>query len=312
MYWPDEVDEIIGGDQVVMLATVTPRQGVILTPLTNFGVRDRAAGTLQAVNSSVGMWQKLQRVRREPRVALAFHTRAHGDCDRPEFVLVQGVATVTPLEDRGYVESLGDAWERFAGPPPRGPLWRWWLRAWHWRAGIEIRVERVTVWPDLACGGEPAVYGAAAPGAPPAPQPPPAGGTAPRVDHVRAATRAQRLPHVVLGWVGADELPVIAPVGVVRADAGGIVLTAPAGRIPQGGRRAGLAAHWFARYTVGQDQRLHTGWLEVDGERILYAPHTERGYRFPRSWFVYRLAAGLFTRLGLRQARRAGLLPAGR
>ena len=312
MHWSDEVDEVLGGDQAVMLGTVTPGGGVVLTPLTNFGVRDREAGTLEAVNSSVGMWQKLRRVQRDPRVALAFHTRAHGSSDRPEFVLVQGFATVTPLDDRGYVDAIGDAWERAAGPRDEGPLWRWWLRAWYWRAGIEVHVERVTLWPDLACGGEPEVYGAEPPRRPPAAQRPPARGTAPRVDHRRAAARAQRLPDVLLGWVDADELPVIAPVRVARADDDGIALTAPTGRVPPGGRRAGLAAHWFARYTVGQEQRLHTGWLESDGERIVYAPHTERGYWFPRSWLVYRFVAGLFTRRGLRQARRAGFLPAGR
>ena len=63
MRWPDAVDEIFASDQAVMFAHVTPARGAVLTPLTNFGVRDRQAGTLESVNSSVGMWRKLERVR---------------------------------------------------------------------------------------------------------------------------------------------------------------------------------------------------------------------------------------------------------
>src|SRR2546428_13847998 len=59
--WPDTVDDIFGGDCVVTLGYVTPASGVVLTPLTNFAVRDRSAGTLTALNSSVGVWKKLAR-----------------------------------------------------------------------------------------------------------------------------------------------------------------------------------------------------------------------------------------------------------
>ena len=59
--WPDTIDEILGGDQAVALAHVTPAEGVVLTPVTNFALRDREAGTV-AVNSSVGMWRKLDRI----------------------------------------------------------------------------------------------------------------------------------------------------------------------------------------------------------------------------------------------------------
>jgi hypothetical protein len=80
--------------------------------------------------------------------------------------------------------------------------------------------------------------------------------------------------------------------------------------IPAGGRRAGLTAHWFARYTVGQHLRHHTGWLEVDRSgHAVYAPHTRSGYRFPESKLVFRLASGFETRRGYREGRRAGVLP---
>jgi len=84
------VDEILASDQVVGFAYVTPARGVVLTPLTNFAVRDRDAGTVSPLRTSIGLWKKLERIQREPRVAIAYHTREHGFSDRDEYVLVQG------------------------------------------------------------------------------------------------------------------------------------------------------------------------------------------------------------------------------
>src|SRR5947207_3087255 len=82
--WPDAADQILGGDQAVAFAYVTPASGVVLNPLTNVGLRDRAAGRVSPVSSSVGMWKKLQRIQQNPRVAVAYHTRAHAFGDDPE------------------------------------------------------------------------------------------------------------------------------------------------------------------------------------------------------------------------------------
>jgi len=306
--WSDAADGILGGDQAVVLAHLTPARGVVLTPVTNFGLRDRAAGTVAPVSSSVGMWRKLERIRAAPRVAVAFHTREHGFADRPEYVLVQGEATVTPYERRDWVDEHREAWERFAGPRDVG-LWERWLRVYHWRSGVEIAVHRVVVWPDLRCEGPPVVHGAPLPADPPEPQRPPAKGTGPRIDHRRAARRAAALPDVLLGWAGADGFPVAVPVAVGDAAGDGIELTAAAGLVPPGGRRAGLTAHRFARHTFGQVQRKHTGWLEAGDGRLLYAPHTEAGHRLPESRFLYRMASGYVTRRGLREGRAAGVLP---
>jgi hypothetical protein len=308
--WPDDVDEILGGDQVVALAYTTPADGVILTPLTNFGLRNREAGRLNAVNSSVAAWRKLDRIRRSPRIALAYHTRTHGFSDRPEYVLVQGTASLSEPDPR-YPKTIQPTWERFAGPVDVGALWNWWLRAYNFRIEIQIAIERVIAWPDRACLGTPAIYGSPVRGEP-AEQRPPAKGTAPRIRHRRAARRAAKLPNVLLGWVGSDGFPLVVPVGVNGASDDGMVLEAPPGLVPRGGRRAGMLAHSFARYTAGQHQRRHSGWLEAEpGERrILYAPHTDHGYHMPSSMFVYRLSAGAGTRLWMRRARRAGIAPA--
>ncbi|HEY3829795.1 MAG TPA: hypothetical protein VGL57_11415 [Solirubrobacteraceae bacterium] len=315
--WPENVDKILGGDQCIALGHVTPAQGVVLTPVTNFAQRDRLAGTV-TVNSSVGMWKKLQALQRNPRVALAFHTRTHGFSARAEYVLVQGNARLSSLsETDAWLQTIGENWERFSGESSDvGLLWERWLRAYHWRVNIEIAVERVLVWPDLACRGAYEVYGAPLPPEPPAVQRPPAKGTGPRVDHVRAAKRAQGLADVLLGWTDADGYPTIIPVQITGADERGILLSSPAGLVPPGGRRAGLLAHEFSRHVVGQHQRKHTGWLEVhpaerdkDATReLVYAPHTQSGYRLPASRLLFKLAGGFVSHRGLCAARRAGFL----
>ena len=306
--WPSPVEEILAGDQVVAVAYLTPANGTVLVPLTNTGLRDRATGRLTPFTSSIGMWRKLSRIQEEPRIAVAYHTRRHAFTERPEYVLVQGRASLAPLADRTWIERHRESWERFSGPRDVG-LWEPFLGTYHWRVAVELEAARVTVWPDLACEGSPDVHGDA-PAAPPPPQSPPQKGTGPRVNHRRAARRAAGLPHVLLAWAGADGFPVIAPVRVAGADPRGIVLQPPPGvTIPAGGRRAGLLAHSFARYTVGQNKRQHTGWLESQEGELVYAPHTESGYHLPRSRFLYRTGAAVVTNRGLRQARRAGFAP---
>ena len=307
--WPDPVDEVLAGDQTIMLATVTPANGVVLLPVTNFAVRDRDAGTVTAVNSSVGVSKKLARIRSNPRIALAYHTRARGWTVRPEYVLVQGTASLSTPTER-YVETIRENFERYAGGHPRGGrLWDRWLRGWHLRMGIELAVERVIVWRNLSCTGTPEVYGAPLLTEPPPPQRPPANGTGPRLDHARAAREAARLPHKQLGWVGADGFPMVAPVEIGPVEERGILLEVAEGLVPRGGRRAGLTSHWFAEFNVGQRQRIHTGWLESEGERLVYAPHTRAGYYMPASKLVYKIGAGAATNWGLRAARRRGFMP---
>lgn len=329
--WPQTVEEILVGDQTIMLATVTPASGVVLLPMTNCVLRDRETATLQAVNTSVGVRRKLDRIRANPRVALAYHSREHGLSDRPGYVLVQGTATITEpdpryldslferaerqlaelanasgSEERAYAAALRDRVETLRSDIPRGRLWEWWLRDWHRRVGIDIAVERVIAWPDLGCRGGGVVHGEPAPDAPPAPQREPAKGTAPRIPPRRAARRAGRLPHRLLGWVGGDGFPMMIPAEINGAGPRGMRLTVPEGMVPPGGRRAGLTAHWFGFNDAGLRQRVHTGWLEDEGAgRAVYAPHTEASFTIPRARVAFWIAAGGGTRLQLTQPRRA-------
>ena len=307
VHWSEELEQILDGDHALMLAYATPAKGVVLLPVSNFAVLDREAGTVASVNTSVGAWRKLERIRRNPRVALAFHTRDHAATDRPEYVLVQGTASLgPPVED--YPSTILDVWQRFEPWADQHQLWKRWRRVYALRIAIEVAVERVLVWPDLGCRGPVEVRGAALPPNPPAPQREPKKGTAPRINHGRAAKQAARLPHALLGWVGADGFPVAVPVEVAGSEERGILLDVADGLVPPGGRRAGLTAHWFSRSVIGQNQRKHTGWLE-SGQQLVYAPHTQSNYRFPASKPLFNLVSGGFTRLGLRGARRAGIVP---
>ena len=307
--WNDGVDEILGGDHVVMLAYATPASGVVLLPLNNFAGRDRDAGTISAINSSVGAWQKLERIRRNPRIALAYHSRSHSETRRSEYVLVQGRASISaPVPD--YPATIGERWERFESWSSTPALWKRWQRIYATRVAIDVEVERILVWPDLSCSGELTVTGTPLPELPLADQREPAKGAGPRLDAEQAAARAARLPHVLLGWIGEDGYPMAVPVEVIGSAPEGISLRASAGLVPPGARRGGLTAHWFAAGAIGQNQRKHTGWLTASagGETLLYAPHTQSAYRFPTSRTLYRLASGASGRLGVRGARRAGFL----
>jgi hypothetical protein len=63
----------------------------------------------------------------------------------------------------------------------------------------------------------------------------------------------------------------------------------------------------FRKHMIGQEQRVHTGWLTVDNDGALYAPHTEKGYALPGSPLLMAVGGGIATRRGARQAAKEGL-----
>jgi len=301
VHWDDEVDDIIGADAAALFSYVTPAKGVVMMPMAPLGVRDRERGTI-TVTTSVGLPKKLDRLRSNRSVALSFHAREHGYSSRPEHVLVQGTATLSG-PDRAWLESITPQWERFMGKRHGGPLGRL-MDVYYWeRVAITIAVTRVVVYGDE---GLVRVIGAELP-EDPVPQQAPAKGAGPRVDVAKAAAHAARLPHSLLGWVGGDGLPMTARVQWGVADEHGVGLTTTDGALPEGGRRAGLTSHAFQPHMVGQEQRVHTGWLSVSGGEAQYAPHTNSGHALPRSETLMAVGAGLAMRAGRRKARKLGL-----
>lgn len=61
---------ILAGDLAAAFAYTTPARGVIIVPMAPLGLRERDAGTV-TVTSSYGLPNKLDRLRRNPAVALA-------------------------------------------------------------------------------------------------------------------------------------------------------------------------------------------------------------------------------------------------
>jgi len=307
--WPDDVDEIIGADMTAALAYVTPAGGAVVMAVAPIGLRDRERGRV-GFTTSLGFAKKLDRIRREPRVALAYHAREYGGSNRQEFVLAQGraepVAEPTP-EDRALVRRQAEA---FLGAGRSGPFWDRWLREYYMvRIPVWVTVERLTVWPDVRCAGQPQVYGMPAPEAFPDVQLAPAKGTGPRVDMKRASKRLAKTPHLLLAHVGADGYPAVGPVEVEASDATGLELTAAPGVIPEGVRRAGLLGHDYRAKLIGLTARQHTGWLEAADDRGLYAPHSETGFVAPPNKTLLLFGNGLQAKLGVRKARKAGKLP---
>ena len=297
--WSDADDAIIAGDLTAGLAYVTPAGGAVVTPVAPIGLRDREAATV-TFTTSLGFGRKLERIRSDPRVALAYHAREHGFANEPRFVLVQGQASADTEPDKEVLEQhVMPASARFMGPPKKGLLWDRWLDAYYAdRVLVTVRVQRVVSWPDLACEGQPSVTGEPLPEGEPPSQQPPAKGAGPRVDCERAARRLRALPHVLLGYAGADGYPMVVAASVGASGSQGIMLEGP---LPAGGRRAGLMAHRYEPKLIGLETRQHTGWLQ-DGS---YAPHTESGFRAPANKTLLLLANGFLAKRGLKKARAA-------
>ena len=56
--------------------------------------------------TSLGFGRKLDRIKANPRVALAYHAREHGFAREHNFVLVQGTASYDATPDRDVLEDV--------------------------------------------------------------------------------------------------------------------------------------------------------------------------------------------------------------
>lgn len=305
--WPDEADKVISGDLTAAAAYITPAGGAVVIAVAPCGLGRRDQGMI-GFTTSLGFSRKLERIIRDPHVALAYHTREHGFSASHRYVLAQGQASVKMTPSRERLEELISQGERYAGEVKRGPVWDRFLREYYYeRVFVDIAVERVLTWPDLGCYGDPHVAGAPWP-TPPRPQQPPKNGSGPRIDVAQAARRIAMLPHRVLAYRGGDGFPAVVPVELGGHDTTGLRLVAATGLLPPGGRRAGLLAHAYRPQFVGLSTRTFTGWLEVtpDGTAT-YAPHTSRGFVAPPRKNLLLISNGLFAKFGMWQAQRRGV-----
>ncbi|MFF4524498.1 hypothetical protein [Streptomyces bluensis] len=303
--WPDTAYEAIKGDLTVAAAYLTPAGGAVVTSVSPVGLADRAANEV-SFTTSLGFPKKLERILHNPRVSLAYHTRAHGFAAHSHYVLAQGRASVDLQPSAQRLAELMHASEPFLGRTKRGRVWDWLLREYHQdRVFIDVGLERIVTWPDLSAHGPSTVTGPSWPQHP-AGQRPPKNGTTPRVPVSQLARQIAALPHRLLAYQGADGHPVILPVAVTGHDETGLRLTAPPELLAPGGRRAGFLAHAFRPQCVGVSMRTVTGWLTVKDGETVYAPHTSAGMAAPPSKTVMTVANGLLAKQGLRRAQRNG------
>src|SRR3954466_2465535 len=129
--WSDAVDAVLDGDVTAALAYLTPAGGAVVTAVAPLGLRDREKGEL-TFTTSLGFGRKLERIRRDPRIALLYHAREHGFHRGDELVLVQGTARIVEDPDAAYLERVvTPAAAQYLGAPRRGRLWDRWLREYY-------------------------------------------------------------------------------------------------------------------------------------------------------------------------------------
>ena len=304
--WEDDADEVIRGDLTAAAAYVTPAGGAVAVGVSPCGLADRERATV-GFTTSLGFGKKLERIVRDPHVALAYHARDHGFSASPLYVLAQGIASVELEPSPTRLAEFGPQVTRFLGELKQGAVWDRLLREYYAeRVFVDVAVARVVTWPDLGAAGEPVVAGAAL--AAPAPaQAPPKGGTGPRVDVAKTARQLSPMPHRLLAWRGADGFPVVVPVALAGHDTEGLRLVTPPGLLPPGSRRAGLLGHSYRPKMVGLATRILTGWLTVaDDGAAVYAPHTSRGFMAPPRKNLLLVSNGLMAKAGHWQSRRSG------
>lgn len=303
--WPDEVDDILTGDLTAAVSYLTPAGGAVVIGVAPCGLRSRDQGTI-GFTTSLGFPRKLERIARDPRVALAYHAREHGFAAAPHFILAQGTATadVSPTPER--LNAFLHQTQPYLGPIKQGPMWNRLLREYYYaRVFLDVHVTRMSIL--TGDNSTATVAGEQWPGVP-APQPAPKNGTAPRVDMTATARRVDRLPHRLLAYRGHDGFPVILPIHLTGHDKSGLRLAPAHTALPPGARRAGLLAHAYQPHLIGLATRTLTGWLDVaDDGTAVYAPHTTTGFTAPPHKTLLLIGNGLLAKYGTRRARQRDL-----
>ena len=305
--WPDAVDEILGGDMTAALSYSTPAKGAVPSGVAPIGMRDRDAGSV-TFTTSLGFGKKLERIEADPRISLAYHAREHGRTARPEFVLIEGKAVPDHEQSQARRDDVRERATDFLGEPKSGFFWDRWMREYYLvRIPVDVEVERIVVWPDLSCAGEPEVIGAALPG-PPEPQSAPKKGTAPRIEAGRAAGRLRELPHLLLSYVGADGYPAIVPVELRSDDERGFELAAGRGDlIPRAAAAPACSGTRYRPKLVASSRTCtRAGSSPTGTARRVYAPHTEGGFKAPPNKTLLALANGFLAKRGYKKAVREG------
>ena len=244
--WSEREDAIIGGDLTAALAYVTPAGGAVVTPVAPIGLRDRAAGTV-GFTTSLGFGRKLDRIKQNPRVALAYHAREHGFANGARLRARAGHRrAMTPAPISGRSKSVvRPASERFMGEPRDRPVLGSLAERLLRRPRARHRAAS-SAWspgPTSPCAGraERGRQRRRRGEQPPSQQPPAQRRRTARRRRRASASACARLPHVLAGFARRRR-PArwSCPCAVGAASAAGIALRGPAaaGRAPRRAARA--------------------------------------------------------------------------
>ena len=110
--------QVLAGDLTAALGYRTPAGGVVVQAVAPIGLRDREAGTV-GFTTSLGFSKKLERIERDPRVAMAFHAREHGRCDSASTSFCRDAPASWPSPPRSSARRCARRPRRISDPHAR-------------------------------------------------------------------------------------------------------------------------------------------------------------------------------------------------
>jgi hypothetical protein len=310
---PQEVRNCFSRFVTTEFTTIDARQQPIVWPVTPYY---SDGGPSIDVTTGVGYPKKADDARRNPYVGLLFSDPTGSRIDSGIQVLVQGTAEIDERDydanaDRYFRESAEKLPEtkKMHPPAPIRKLLRWYYA----RIYINVRPERVFVWPDGDVTRPPEVHGAhleeVRSGHSEEPAEPHA---APEGGAVRWDARMEELgghhTSAVLSWVGPDGFPLSArlPVELDRQGRRVALGAEPAG-LPLTAGRACLVAHEHAEKFTWQRNFQVRGDLVRDGAGWALVPHKLiGGFELPKG-FVARNRAVMAGHMRYRRKARERL-----
>ena len=156
---PQEVREAFQRFVTCEFTTVDSAKQPITWPVTPYYEQ---GGTTIDVTTGLGYPKKADDARAHPSVALLFSDPTGSGLERPVTVLVQGTATIDDEDLKGnaerYMLESGaklPATKKMHPPKPIRPLFNWYYA----RIYINVRPERVFVWPEGDLAAEPTIHG---------------------------------------------------------------------------------------------------------------------------------------------------------
>jgi hypothetical protein len=249
---PQEVRDTFERFITTEYTTIDARQQPITWPVTPYYTQ--GAVTID-ITTGLGYPKKAEDARRNPHVSLLFSDATGSGIDEPSQVLVQGPAHI---DDTDLIANRERYWHESGEKLPatkemHPPAFLRGLFNWYYtRLYVNVRPERVFVWPAGDLAAEPEVHDCRLEEVrsghveePPEPHAPAEGGEP--VWDERINQLGERHPHAVLSWVAPDGFPlaVRVPVSLDRDRCRIVIGAEPAG-LPMAEGRACLAAHRHA------------------------------------------------------------------